>query len=101
MVGATGIEPATPCTPCKYSTRLSYAPTTIDILKQYYFNYKYFFENLYHKKNRRSGFLFILLPIVISPLQQSNRLSAHRGDGGGDDGATPEPASGQVADYDV
>ena len=27
MVGATGIEPATPCTPCKYSTRLSYAPT--------------------------------------------------------------------------
>ena len=27
MVGVTGFEPATPCTPCKYSTRLSYTPT--------------------------------------------------------------------------
>ena len=27
LVGVTGIEPATPCTPCKYSTRLSYTPT--------------------------------------------------------------------------
>lgn len=26
LVGVTGIEPATPCTPCKYSTRLSYTP---------------------------------------------------------------------------
>lgn len=28
MVGVTGFEPTTPCTPCKYSTRLSYTPTT-------------------------------------------------------------------------
>src|SRR4030067_648064 len=27
MVGATGLEPATPCTPCKCATRLRYAPT--------------------------------------------------------------------------
>ena len=27
LVGVTGFEPATPCTPCKYSTRLSYTPT--------------------------------------------------------------------------
>ncbi len=45
MVGATGIEPATPCTPCKYSTRLSYAPTTRGILNQLLYNYKYFFES--------------------------------------------------------
>lgn len=31
LVGVTGIEPATPCTPCKYSTRLSYTPTTRQI----------------------------------------------------------------------
>src|SRR6185295_13073843 len=27
MVGATGFEPATPCTPCKCATRLRHAPT--------------------------------------------------------------------------
>src|SRR4030067_3291140 len=27
LVGATGLEPATPCTPCKCATRLRYAPT--------------------------------------------------------------------------
>ena len=27
MVGATGFEPATPCTPSKCATRLRYAPT--------------------------------------------------------------------------
>ena len=27
MVGATGLEPAAPCTPCKCATRLRYAPT--------------------------------------------------------------------------
>ena len=27
LVGATGFEPATTCTPCKYATRLRYAPT--------------------------------------------------------------------------
>ena len=32
VVGVTGIEPATPCTPCKYSTRLSYTPTMCVIL---------------------------------------------------------------------
>jgi hypothetical protein len=41
------------------------------------------------------------LPIVISPLQQSNRLSAHHGDDGGDDGATHEPVSGQEPHYDA
>ena len=39
----TGFEPATPCTPCKYSTRLSYTPTTPRILYHGYRNYKYFF----------------------------------------------------------
>ena len=29
MVGATGFEPATPCTPCKCATRLRHAPTEI------------------------------------------------------------------------
>ena len=27
LVGATGFEPATPCTPCKCATRLRHAPT--------------------------------------------------------------------------
>ena len=27
MVGATGFEPATPCTPCRCATKLRYAPT--------------------------------------------------------------------------
>ena len=27
MVGARGFEPPTTCTPCKYATRLRYAPT--------------------------------------------------------------------------
>ncbi len=27
LVGARGFEPPTPCTPCKYATRLRYAPT--------------------------------------------------------------------------
>src|SRR5215475_13348726 len=27
VVGATGFEPATPCTPCKCATRLRHAPT--------------------------------------------------------------------------
>ena len=43
MVGVTGFEPATPCTPCKYSTRLSYTPNNGLILPQQYKNYKYFF----------------------------------------------------------
>jgi hypothetical protein len=28
LVGARGFEPPTPCTPCKYATRLRYAPTS-------------------------------------------------------------------------
>ena len=41
MVGATGIEPATPCTPCKYSTRLSYAPTYAYLYPTYAYLYNY------------------------------------------------------------
>src|SRR5262245_4483556 len=29
LVGATGFEPATPCTPCKCATRLRHAPTEV------------------------------------------------------------------------
>ena len=29
LVGATGFEPATPCTPCKCATRLRYAPRSV------------------------------------------------------------------------
>jgi hypothetical protein len=32
MVGARGIEPPTPCTPCRCATRLRYAPTLIHSL---------------------------------------------------------------------
>ena len=52
-------------------------------------------------KKTAEAVFFISMPITISPLQQSNRLSAHHGDDDGGDGATPEPASGQVAGYDV
>ena len=31
MVGATGFEPATPCTPCKCATRLRHAPTEASV----------------------------------------------------------------------
>ena len=34
MVGVTRFELATPCTPCKYSTRLSYTPTRTTILNK-------------------------------------------------------------------
>ena len=27
LVGETGIEPATPCTPCRCATKLRYSPT--------------------------------------------------------------------------
>ena len=58
-------------------------------------------DGVSHKKNRRSGFLSILLPIIILPLRQSNRLSAHHGDDDGGDGATHEPVSGQEPHYDA
>lgn len=48
MVGVTGFEPATPCTPCKYSTRLSYTPNNASILTQPEKNYNNFlFKHLY------------------------------------------------------
>src|SRR3989339_373379 len=31
MVGATGLEPATTCTPCKHSSQLNYAPSFCSI----------------------------------------------------------------------
>ena len=34
MVGATGFEPATSCTPCKRATKLRYAPIAVE--SEYY-----------------------------------------------------------------
>lgn len=34
MVGAAGFELATPCTPCKCATRLRYAPTDANYIRE-------------------------------------------------------------------
>ncbi len=34
LVGARGFEPPTTCTPCKYATRLRYAPKAVIIDKK-------------------------------------------------------------------
>ena len=34
LVGARGFEPPTPCTPCRYATRLRYAPTNSEIISE-------------------------------------------------------------------
>ena len=44
LVGARGFEPPTTCTPCKYATRLRYAPTKERIISsgQYFQNSREF-----------------------------------------------------------
>ena len=64
MVGVTGFEPATPCTPCKYSTRLSYTPTTRFII--------------YHNEIKNNAFLYWNTCILPHTTQQCIiKMSGH------------------------
>ena len=49
MVGMTGFEPATPCTPCKCATRLRYIPTTKKFIKLSERKCKFFFSKMKNK----------------------------------------------------